>query len=239
MENVDVRAEIDELCVIRRQIRIWRTSLFILALGIVLVCTFLIQDTVANLAREGAKRDVFAQQLGAVMQNDIMPKIQEVGAEAIHSVDFNREISQLNKRAPEVANVSMKELRLLAQDIPTQGKTILTEEFNTALQRQATTLQDEFPEASEADITEFLTAFTQETQTQLASVTDSLFTPHITTMNNIVADLMTIKTIEGPSAKAEVPTWEMAFLIADIARADIEEANAVLNAPAAGKEKAK
>jgi hypothetical protein len=238
METVDGRSDIDELCAVRRLLTVWRTGLFALIALLVLVCTFLMQNTIANLARKGQPRDEFVQQVGLVMQRSILPQIQDVGAEAVRSVDFNREISQLNKRAPEVANASMKELRLLARNIPTSGKKVLAQEFDNALQKQAVALKTQFPEASEAEITDFLAEFTSETQTQLTGITDTLFTPHITAMNNIVADLQIIQALEGPAAKGEVPTWEMAFLIADIARADIE----AMTAPTptdAGKEKAR
>lgn len=219
MENTVVRSEIDEIRSVRRQIAAWRSILTVVLLAAIVISVFLIGSAAKNLV-VGNQRDKFAQLMGERMQNDVLPRAQEVGQDALRRIDFNKQISDLNKQAPRVANTAMKELRLLSTNIPASGKKILNDEFTKALEAQAATLQQEFPDASEEDIQAFLGELTAETQVQLTEVTDTLFNEHLVTMQDIVDDIKLIQQAEGASAKGDIPTWDMALLLVDIARAE-------------------
>lgn len=237
MDNTVVRSEIDELRSVRRQITAWRWVLTVVLFATVLICVNIIADAVSGLARDGERRNQFVQALGAKMQSDVLPSVQEVGTEALRRIDFNKQVSDLNKRTPDVANATVKELNKLTTDIPVIGKKALEDEFKNALEQKADTLAKEFPDYSEEDIKTFLGAMTDETQTQLGEITDTLFAKHFASMENMVADLDKIAASEGNAAKAEIPTWDMIVLIADIARADFDTDTANTNAAPAGKGK--
>ena len=74
-----------------------------------------------------------------------------------------------------------------------------------------------------------MTGITTEAHAQVSILADNLFTPHIETLNNIVADLNAIEAKEQP-AKSEMPTWQMVFLVSDIARADFAQLQAQTDA---------
>jgi hypothetical protein len=222
MENTGSRSQIEEIRALRRQIRIWTPSLVVVLAVVVLVCVLVIWNAVSSLARQGDRQDQFVEKLGGRMQNDILPLVQDVGEEALSSIDFNEEIRQLNARAPEVASAGLEQLRLLGTNNLDRGKEVLTEEFDRALKDREAILREEFPDASEEQIAGFLADLTRETQVQLAEYLDMLFSPHLATMNSMIDDLELIQASEGPVGTSEIPTWEMAFLIVDIARADLE-----------------
>ncbi|HEY3416675.1 MAG TPA: hypothetical protein VGM23_07305 [Armatimonadota bacterium] len=221
MENESsVQAEISELTALRRQITIWRSSLFVVAVAIVVICILLLRGAVTSLSTPGEKQRQFASMLGTEMQQNIVPQLKDVGAEAIRRVDINKQIALLNKRAPDVANQGLKEARLLATNLSGRGQQVIKTEFQQALKAQSATLKREFPEATDAQLTQLMDNLVTESQNQVIDITGNLFTPHIDAMNSIIDDIAAIKTVEGPAASAQVPTWEMAFLLVDIIRAE-------------------
>ncbi len=222
MENVDVRSQIDELASLRRQARIWRTSLTVLALVYVLVCVLMLYSAVTSLANEGPTQKEFVSQLGSTMQEKILPQVRDVAVEAIHSVNINAEIKKLNARAPEVADAGMKELRSLSTDIPKDGQKIIQQRFKDALDKQQDKLKQDFPGVTAEQLQTLTGALAKETQNQVVSLTDELFSPYIDSTNKIIANVDKIKAEEGAAAKSDVPTWEMAFMIIDIARSDLD-----------------
>lgn len=219
METPSDRSVIEELRSVRRQVVFWRVSLGIVLAVVVVVCVFQFFNAAHGLVREGAPRDRFVQVLGTRMQDEVLPQVQEVGKEAFTSINFPQEIDRLNQRAPEVADTALKEMRLLATNLPESGKKVVSKEFENALADRAEALQKEFPDYSEEQIKSFLDELNKETQDQLGILMDSLFTGHIDALNGIVASIDDIAA-QTPAAKTDIPTWQMALLILDIARAD-------------------
>lgn len=241
MENRSIQADIDELQAVRRQAAVWRVSLVVILLVVVVSCLVQLRKAATSLVMEGPTRDRFTSQLGEMVKTDIVPLIQDYGSRALKSVDINAQVSKLNARVPDVTNASMEELRTLSTNMPTIGQKVLKAEFEKALNNQMATLQKEFPDADEAKLKDFLGAMTEQTQVELGTVTASLFDPHLEAMNDIIGDLDTIKSTEK-NASADIPTWEMAFLLTDIMRGDFVEGSADVKAaeakaPKAGKGK--
>lgn len=222
MENADVQSVIDELKAVRRQTSVWRSILVIVAVMVVLVCVLSLRNAVAGLAYEGPKQKEFLSTLGTQMQEQVLPQVQEVGTEAAQSINLNQQLTKLNERTPDVANAGLKEARLLASNLPAIGKEVLTKQFDTALQGRADKLKEAFPDATEEQLKQLMDLLLAETKTQVTDVTEKLFTPHITSMNNIVNYIDKIKAIEGPAAKQDIPTMEMTLLIFDIMREEYD-----------------
>jgi hypothetical protein len=218
MENPDIQSQIAEIESLRRQAKIWRTSLVLILVALIAISVVMPINAAKGLMNPGPKHDQFIQQLGTTVQTDIMPRLQEVGNGA------SKQLTEvIKKRTPDMANASIKELRLLSQDIPLKGKEILSTQFNTALEGRAAKLKATFPDTDEEQIKQLLVNLGDQTQKQLASITDELFTPHIETMNDIVVDIDAIRSKEKATIGDDMPTWEMAFLIIDIAQADFKE----------------
>ncbi len=230
MENESVRSVIEELNAVRRQAQVWRSLLVIVLLVFVVSCVSLLWNAASSLAQEGPKRDRFVQKIGMSMQNDILPKLKDVGAEVARRVDFNKQIATLNQSIPKVAGDALGEVRLFAEGVPEKGMKVVSDEFSTALESQGDKLNEEFPEATDEQLKNLMSNMTNEAQYQLGAIMDQIASEHITTMNDILADMKAIQALEGEKASTDVPTIEMVFLISDILRADYDEAKAEIDA---------
>jgi hypothetical protein len=195
--------------------------LYVVFVLVVLINLLVLRASVVGLANKGERQDQFVNDFSTRLEEQVLPLVQEVGKEALSGVDFTSEVDKLNARAPEVANASLKEMRGLGADNLASGRQILAEQFDKALKGREAMLKKQFPDASEAEIAEFLTNFTAETQTQLSEYVDMLFLPHLDAMNGMLVDLKTIEASVGPTGVAEMPTWEMVFLLSDIMRAEL------------------
>ncbi|HEY3329128.1 MAG TPA: hypothetical protein VGK19_03830 [Capsulimonadaceae bacterium] len=233
----EVSAEIQELESLRKQIRVWRTSLTA-AFGIVTVISLVVMwSAISGLATNGEQQTKFITAASNKLQTDILPNVEQIGVSAFHQIDFQSEFKKLNDRAPELANASALELQTLAKNLPEKGGKVLSSEFDSVLSSRKDKLKQEFPEATDEQVTALLTNLTAETHAQVSDIADSLFNPHIETLNNVMVDLSKIEASEAPNIKGEVPTWQMAFLLADIARADMTALDAKAATPAPAKKK--
>ncbi|MDR3710710.1 MAG: hypothetical protein P4L33_20615 [Capsulimonadaceae bacterium] len=217
----DVSKEIAELEELRSQIRKWRGGLTLIFAVILAVSLFSMWYAVNGLTNSGERQDQFAAKFTERLQTDIAPQIEDLAQSTLHDIDFQPAIKKLNDSAPDLANTSVEQLNLLAKDLPDRGEKVLTEELDSYLKNEEVKLKTEFPEATDAQIANLVTNLTAETNTQVGEVADTLFSPHVAALNDIIVDLSKIETSEAPNIKGEIPTWQMAFLISDIARADI------------------
>jgi hypothetical protein len=220
-ENQSVQSQIEAVHALHRQTRIWRYCLYVAFVLVILINLLVLRASVYGLARQGDRQDQFAKDFSTRLQEQVLPLVQDVGKEALSGIDFNSEIDKLNTRAPEVANASLKEMRGIGADNLASGKQILSEQFDAALKGREAMLKKQFPDASEAEIADFLTNFTAETQAQLSEYVDMLFLPHLDATNSMLADLKTIEASVSPAEKTGMPTWEMVFLLSDIMRAEL------------------
>ena len=219
----DVSKEITELESLRSQIRKWRGCQVLIVVVVLVVSVSSVWSALAALTHEGERQTQFASKFTERLQGEIMPKIQEIGVDTLHEIDFQPALKKLNDSAPELADTSVEQLDMLAKDLPERGQKVLGEELDTALKAQEAKLKTEFPEATDAQIANLATNLATETHSQVSQVAEALFAPHIAALNDIIVDLSKIEADEAPNIKGEVPTWQMAFLIADIARADIND----------------
>jgi hypothetical protein len=222
MESPDIQADIAELRSLHRQIRIWRSSLVLILVVLLVTSVGVTINSAVSLVQETKKRDVLVKALGTQFEKNIVPQVKEVGGDIVREFDLNGQIAYLNKRAPDVVDAALKEMRGMSEEIPEHGKKILAAKFDAALQSRAAKLKETFPDADEDKINAALANITEQTQIQLTTITDDLFTPHIDAMNNIITDIEAIKKVEGKKASTDMPTWEMAFLIVDIVREDFK-----------------
>jgi hypothetical protein len=241
MDNEIVRSEIDEIRSLRRQAAVWRWCLTLVVLATIVTCISLLVAAGRGLATEGATRDAFTKQLNARLQRDVVPSLQDIGNQALKRVDLTTQLKKLNARAPEVANRSLKELHTLGTDLQKDAQTTLSAQLATVVNGRKAAIGKEFPDITGDDLQNFVSALAEETQNQVGDVTATLFSKHLAVMQDMATDIEAIKAAEGPSAQADMPTWDMAFMIIDVARGDFMTntgaAPAAPKAPKAGKGK--
>ena len=237
MEAATVQANIRELEALRTQTRFWRWGITLALLATVIICLVTLRNAVTGLTTDGPTKEAFVKDLGDRMQKNAFPAVAQMGAQAMREINFNAEFSKLNKRTPELAQASMKEVKLFGDELPARGKKVLDATFGTALKQHETKIKAMFPEATEAQINGLITNLTNEAMSQAADVNDQLFAQHKKAIDSILHDFAAIQSSGAAEAKGQEPTWDMAFLVFDLARTDLKSLLPQTVAPAKGAKK--
>jgi hypothetical protein len=189
-----------------------------------------------NLSQDGPPKQQFISDLTSEMQQNVLPDAMDLGKQALSQINFQEEFSKVNARTPEVANAGLTQVKTLAKDLPDQSEKTIDDEFDSVMTGREAKLKADFPQATDAQLADLMTGITKESHDQVSILTDNLFTPHIQTLNFIVADLNTIESKDQP-AKADIPTWQMVFLVSDLARSDFAQLQAQADAVTKENEK--
>lgn len=221
MELNELQDDVAQIVQLKRQIAIWRGALTVTIVAAVIISVSVLWTSVNTLAKPGPGQQKFLGVMTDTFTKDVPVQLKEIGSRAVKAADLNKRMQELNAAAPQVTEEAMKQARELATNIPEKGRMILADNFKQQLMGHEAKLRELFPEAREEQIKALLEGMADETKDSVVTLTDSLFQPHITTMNKIITDVDTIKSSEHPNVD-EIPTWDMAFLIIDITRSDFD-----------------
>ena len=241
MNSEQVQIQIKELESLRSQMRAWRLAVTLVILLMVIICVGTLINSIYGLTQPGPRQEQFVAELSTGLQQGAMADIQQIGTQTLNSIDFPAEFAKLNARTPEIAEATLKEMETLSQSLPERGEKVLNATFGEMIQSRETKIREMYPDVTEDKVHALGTNLTEEATMRTAQITQRLFDPHLKSMNAIVEDIVKIQHSEAVNPR-EVPTWQMALLIFDIAREDFRglEAYEGLNRPAgtaAGKGK--
>jgi hypothetical protein len=225
MPNVEVAAQIQELQQIQRGTLYWRAGLTVAFLLVVIISLSILQSSVNGLAQPGPKQEEFTKLMGERMQTQIIPAAQDLAQETIRGVDLPGSVQKLNQRAPDVAEAAMSEVRKLAENVPARGQKVLAEELEAALSQQEERLKKFNSQVTEEKLNTIMANLTEFAKTEVVEISQEMFTAHVEALNGTMKDLIKIEQLEAPTAQRDIPTWEMVFLITDIARDDFKMAS--------------
>ena len=232
MNSEQVQIQIQELESLRSQMRLWRLASMLVILLMVFICIGTLINNVLGLTRPGPRQEEFVTELSNGLQQGAIPEIQTIGAATLNSIDFQEEFDKLNRRTPELAEATMKELQTLSESLPQRGEKVLNETFGEMIHSREAKIREMYPDVTEDKVHTLGANLTEEATERTAQVTQALFDPHLKSMNAIVENIRLIQDTEAVNPR-EVPTWQMALLIFDIAREDFKglEAYKGLNTP--------
>jgi hypothetical protein len=222
MAAADVETEIRQIQALRAQTRIWRWGVSLALLVIVVVCLTTLRNAVTNLTNDGAVKDAFVKDLGARLQQNALPAVEQMGMDALHQINYAAEVKKLNQRTPELAQASMQQLKLFRDEMSQRGQKVLNATFGAALKQHEAKIRSMFPQATDAQIADVMTNLTNEAQIQVADVNEALFAPHKKAVDSIISDFDTIQNMGAKDYRGQEPTWEMALLIFDLARTNLK-----------------
>jgi len=223
MAVVDVQQQIGELEDLRRQTRVWQVSISLILLALVVGCVVTLRGAAFGLVSEGPQREKFVTDLSARLQKNALPTIEQMGTQALHEINWQGEAAKLNKRTPELASASEKEVKLLGDHLSERGQKVLDETFAAALKQREAKIRTMFPEATPEQLANIMATLSQEAKDQASEISASLFAEHKEALDDIVTDFTKIQLAEAPNIKHETPTWEMGMLVFDIARDEIRD----------------
>ena len=221
MDSRDVKAEVQELERLRSEARIWRLSSLVILVILLAICIGTLNRSVQGLTQDGPQRDQFVSALSGRLQQNAVPALETISAQALHSINFGDEVKKLNVRTPELATRSMAQLQELSKDLPARGQAVLSSNYDALLTSRAAKIRAMYPSATDAQISTMMANLTEEVNSQTGSVSDALFSPHLQAMNTIVTDLDTIRQTE-PGSAGQTPTWDQAALLVGIADKDFQ-----------------
>src|SRR5687768_8389023 len=232
MNSEQVQIQIKELESLRSQMRAWRLAVTLVILVMIIICVGTLINSIYGLTQPGPRQERFVAELSTGLQEGAMPEIQRIGTQTLNSIDFPAEFAKLNARTPELAEASMKELQTLSEGLPQRGEKVLNATFGEMIHSRETKIREMYPDVTEDKVHTLGTNLTEEATVRTAQITQRLFDPHLKSMNAIVEDIIKIQHSEAVNPR-EVPTWQMALLIFDIARADFKDLEIYqgLNAP--------
>jgi hypothetical protein len=222
METDAVSRQIQELEAIRRQKRFWSLGATIVLALIVIFSLLGLRSAVYGLGQPGPTQEAFQKDLTQRVQTNAIPAITNSMLEGVRGVDYGAAAKKLNERTPELVQASMKQMKLLSDDLTQRGNKVFDQTFKAALNNRNKKIREMFPEATEQQVSSLMANLTSEAQAQVADVNDSLFMPHKQALDSIISDLTVIQDAEKGQIKGETPSWELGLMVFDIAREDMK-----------------
>ena len=229
MTSDELQRDIAQIRQLRAQTSRLRFGLTATFIVITIISSLVLWCSFSNLSQDGPPKQQFVEALTDNMQQNVIPDAIGIGKDAVGQINIQEEFSKLNTRAPDVANAATEQVKLLAKNLPDQTQQTLDSTFDSVMKDREAKLKAEFPQATDEQLASLMTGITGVAHDQVSILTDSLFTPDIDTLNGIVGDLNKIQSEESPS-QAEMPTWQMVFLISDLARSDLSDLQAQADA---------
>lgn len=218
MNAEEVKQNIQELEKLRLQTRRFRLVTIIALVAIVVVGVSAIINSIYALANAGPKQDLFVKHFGANLQKDVLPVVQKIAGRSIERLKpaVEAEMQKLNSRAPEIADVALKQLDIMGYELPVQAEKIVDDTVGVTLKKREAKLRKLYPGLYDAQIATLLDNLSTEAQDQIAQTSEKIFTPHLNSIQSILANLEKIQKTEPIDPKKEIDTWQVAFLFLDV-----------------------
>jgi len=218
MSTEPISQQIQELESLRRQTRRLNFYLTLTLAAIVLVGVGAIINSFYGLTIAGPKQDAFVKHLGGRLQTEVLPMVKRLADPSLKRLKpaVESELKRLDARAPEVADAGIRELNTLGTNLPVRAGIILDQTVGQELRKRDTRLHKMFPGVTDQQIVTLLDNVHLEAQDQLLKTGEKLFSPHLNSIQAILADLEKIEKTEAVDPKQEVNPWQVAFLFMDV-----------------------
>ncbi len=218
MSTEEAKQLIQELEKLRRQTYRFRLLTFIALLAIMITGVSAIIESVYSLTLIGPRQEMFISNLSTNLQRDLLPIVQKIAGRSVDRLKpaVEKELKEINGRAPEVADVALKELDQMGNELMVQAGKVLDQTVSGTLQRREGKLRKMYPDIYDKQIDTLLNNLALETGDQLARSGENLFNPHLNSVQNILINLETIQKTEPINASEDVNAWQVAFMFMDV-----------------------
>jgi hypothetical protein len=218
MSTEEAKQLIQELEQLRRQTRRFRLLTIIALLVIVITGVSAIIESVYGLALAGPRQEAFVNHLSADLKDNLLPIVQKIAGRSVERLKpaVEKELKGANGRAPEVADVALRELGEMGGELTVQAGKILDQTITGTLQRREGKLRQMYPDVYDKQINTLLNNLALEAQDQLAQSGENMFNPHLNSIQSILANLDKIQKTEPVAASQNVDSWQVAFMFMDV-----------------------
>ena len=137
-----------------------------------------------------------------------MPTVQKIAGRSVEALKpaVEKELKEINGRAPEVAEVALRELDEMGSGLTIQAGKILDQTINGTLKRREGKLRQMYPAVYDKQINTLLNNLALEAQDQLAQSGENIFNPHLNAIQSILTNLDKIQLTEPVEpARALIP----------------------------------
>jgi hypothetical protein len=218
MNTEEAKQQIQELEKLRRQTRRMRLITLVAVLVIMLTGVSAIINSAYSLTLAGPKQDIFIKVLGADLQRDMLPVVKKIASRSAGRLKpaVEAEVQKVNARAPEVAEVALRELNQMTDELPAQGGKIIDQSISGTMHKRDAKLRQMYPDIYDKQINLLLDNLTLEAQDQLAQSGENLFGAHLNSVQNILANLDKIQKTEPVAASQDIDSWQVSFMFMDL-----------------------
>jgi hypothetical protein len=218
MNTEEARQLIQELETIRRQTYRFRILTVVALLVIVLTGVSAIIESFSGLAHAGPRQEVFLSNLNTNLQRDLLPIVQKIAGRSVDRLKpaIERELQDINGRAPEVADVALSELDQMGSELLIQAGKVLDQTVTGTLQRREGKLRKMFPEVYDKQIDLLVNNLALEAGDQLGRSSENVFNPHLNSVQTILTHLDKIQRAEPVDTGKNIDAWQVAFMFMDV-----------------------
>jgi len=218
MSTEEAKQLIQELEKLRRQTRRFRLLTIIALLVIVIAGVSAIIESAYSLTLAGPRQEEFIRSLSANLKDNLLPTVQKIAARSVEALKpaIEKELKEINGRAPEVADVALRELDTMGGELTVQAGKILDQTINGTLQKRQGKLRQMYPDVYDKQIDTLLNNLALEAQDQLAQSGENIFNPHLNAIQGILTNLDKIQKTEPVAASQNIDSWQMTFMFMDV-----------------------
>ena len=218
MSTEEAKQLIQELEKLRRQTRRFRLLTVIALLVIVISGVSAIIESVYSLTLAGPRQEEFIRNLSADLKDNLLPTVQKIAGRSVEALKpaVEKELKEINGRAPEVADVALRELDAMGGELTIQAGKVLDQTISGTLQKRQGKLRQMSPDVYDKQIDTLLNNLALEAQDQLAQSGENIFNPHLNSIQSILTNLDKIQKSEPTNASQNIDSWQVAFMFMDV-----------------------
>lgn len=220
MTPEEVSTQVRELESLRSQLRLWRTAIPLITVGVISYGVFTIYRSAESLVAEGPPREEFVAAFTDGLNKEVRPVVEKIAQQTFSETReaVNKELARLNDRTPEMAGALKKEVEALIHNIPRRGEKVLQASFGTMLKKREADIRKQYPDVTEQKVATLVLQLTDLAHQRLDHVTHQLFSPHLESLSGIMDDVSIIQRTEMVSSREDLASGDMALLVFDLIR---------------------
>jgi hypothetical protein len=229
----EVSSQVRELELLRSQLRLWRTAIPLITVGVIAYGVFTIYRSAESLVVEGPPREEFVEAFIDELNTEVRPTVEKIAQQTFSETReaVNKELARLNDRTPELAGALKKEVESLIHNLPRRGEKVLQASFGAMLKKREAEIRKQYPDVTEQKVATLVLQLTDLTQERLDHVTHHLFSPHLESLSGIMEDVAHIQRSESVSGREDLASWDMALLVFDLIRDEFAELHVTESEP--------
>ncbi|MBX3110607.1 MAG: hypothetical protein KF857_01245 [Fimbriimonadaceae bacterium] len=216
--------QITELKNLKKQLQWWRWSLLGATVFVIAATIATVDGAVKGLTQQGPRQEQYIAEVTEGLKNDVAPVVQDLVNQTVEEVkpEIQQAMNHVQSRLPEVAEKAMAEFETLQSNLPKRGEHVLNETFVSMLRSKEAKLKEMFPEATDEQIERLLNNLAESCKREASFANTELFAKHQEALQSIHRNLMTIHEEERENLAGVEPGWEMAVLVLDLFKEDIQ-----------------